>query len=94
MTTESEVRQEPWWRNAWPGAVGVLLMMLFGLVLKRWLPLHFAMGIGGFAAGFVVGLIFARRSPPKYVIPAWVAAFGNRLSHRPLRGLLSYYFPW
>jgi fructose-specific phosphotransferase system IIC component len=86
--------RRPWWRNAWPGAVGVLLMMLFGLVLERWLPLHFAMGIGGFAAGFVVGLIFARRSPPKSGIPGWVAALVTGLATGLCVGLLSYYFPW
>jgi len=94
MTKESEVRLEPWWRSFWLGAVGGLLMMLFGLLLKRWLPLHFAMGIGGFAAGVVVGLIFARRSPPKYGIPGWVAALVTGLATGLCVGLLSYYFPW
>jgi hypothetical protein len=52
------------------------------------------MGIGGFSAGVVVGLIFARRSPPKYGIPGWVAALVTGLATGLCVGLLSYYFPW
>ena len=94
MTSESEVRRESWWRNGWPGAVGGFLMVSFGLVLKRWLPLHFAMGIAGFATWFAVGLIYARRSPPKYGIPVWLAALVTGIATGLCIGLLSYYFPW
>jgi hypothetical protein len=94
MTTESEVRRRSWLKDAWPGAVGGVLMMSFGLFLKRWLPLHFAMGIGGFASGLVIGLIYARPSPPKYGIPGWVAATITGLATGLCMGLLSYYFPW
>ena len=94
MTTESELRQPYWWWNGWPGGLGGLLMMSIGLVLKRWLPLHFAMGIGGFAAWFVVGLIYARRSPPKYSITGLVAALVMGIATGLCVGLLLYYFPW
>lgn len=93
MTTELAVLQKSWWRNGWPGAVGAMLMMSCGFVLNRWLPLHFAMGIGGFASWFVVGLIYARRSPPKYGIPGWVAASVTGLATGLCLGLLFYYFP-
>jgi len=94
MTTEIKVLQESWWRNGWPGGLGSILMMSIGLGLTRWLPLHFAMGIGGFAAWFMVGLIYARRSPPKYGIPVWLAALVTGIGTGLCAGLLSYYFPW
>ena len=94
MTTELVVLQKSWWRNGWPGAMGTLGMMSIGLFLKRWLPLHFAMGIGGLASWFVVGLIYARRSPPKYGIPGWLAALVTGIATGLCIGLLSYYLPW
>jgi hypothetical protein len=94
MTTESEVRQAPWWSSFWLGGLGTLLMMSFGFVLKRWLPLHFAMGIGGFVGWFAAGLIFARRTPPKYGIPVGIAALIMGIATGLCAGLLSYYFPW
>jgi len=51
MTTESEVRQVSWWSSFWLGGVSTLLMMSLGFVLKRWLPLHFAMGMGALRDG-------------------------------------------
>jgi branched-subunit amino acid transport protein len=68
--------------------------MSFGLVLKRWLPFHYAMGIGGFAAWFITGLIYARRSAPKYGIPVLLAALITGIASGLCVGLLSYYFPW
>jgi hypothetical protein len=68
--------------------------MSSGFVLKRWLPLYYAMGIGCFAAWFVVGLIYARRSSPKYGIPVWLAALITGLAGGLSIGVLSYYFPW
>jgi hypothetical protein len=94
MTTKAEVLPGYWWRNGWPGGLGSLLMMSLGLALKRWLPLHFAMGIGGFAAWFLVGLIYARRHDPKYGMPVWLAALVTGVSTGLFVGLLSYYLPW
>jgi hypothetical protein len=94
MSTELEVRQASWWRSFWLGAAGAFLMLSFGWVLKRWLPLHFAVGIGGFVGWFIVGLMFARRTPPKYGIPVWVAVLITGLASGLCVGLLSYYFPW
>jgi len=94
MTVELGVLRQSWWSNSWPGALGGFLMISLGVVLKRWLPLHFAMGIGGFVAWFVVGLIIARRSQPNYGIPRWVAALIAGVATGLCLGLLSYYFPW
>ena len=94
MTTELGILQGSWWRNGWPAAVGGFLMISFGLVLKRWLPLHFAMGIAGLVGWFLVGLIYARRSPPKYGMPVWLAALVTGIATGLCIGLLSYYFPW
>ena len=94
MATKSEVRQAPAWSSFWLGGVGTLLMLSGGFVLKRWLPLHFAMGIGGLVGWFVAGLIVARRTPPKYGIPVWIAALIMGLGTGLLVGLLSYYIPW
>jgi len=68
--------------------------MSSGFVLKRWLPLHYAMGIGCSAAWFVAGLIYARRSSPKYGMPVWLAALITGLAGGLSIGVLSYYFPW
>jgi len=94
MTKESEVQQASWWSSFWLGAVGTCLMMSLGWVLKRWLPLHFAMGIGGFVGWFVAGLIFARRTPPKYGIPVGLAVLLMGLAAGLSIGVLSYFFPW
>jgi len=93
MTRESEVRQARW-SSFWLGGVSTALMLSLGFGLKRWLPLHFAMGIGGFVGWFVGFLIFARRSPPKYGIPLWLAALITGIVTGLCVGLLSYYFPW
>jgi len=68
--------------------------MSSGFGLKRWLPLHYAMGIGCSAAWFVAGLIYARRSSPKYGMPVWLAALITGLAGGLSIGVLSYYFPW
>jgi len=94
MTKESELRQPSWWKSFWLGGAGAFVMMSLGLVLKRWLPLHFAMGIGGFVGWFVAGLIFARRTPPKYGIPVGLVALLMGIGTGLVVGLLSYYLPW
>jgi hypothetical protein len=93
MIAKSEARQA-WGGSFWVGGVSTLLMLLFGFVLKRWLPLHFAMGIAGFVGWFVGFLIYARRSPPKYGIPAWLAALITGTASGLCIGVLSYFFPW
>ncbi len=94
MSTELKIWQRSWWRDGWPGGLGTFLGMSSGFGLKRWLPLHYAMGIGCSAAWFVAGLIYARRSSPKYGIPVWLAALITGLAGRLSIGVLSYYFPW
>lgn len=93
MTTESNVRQARL-SSLWLGGVSTLLMMSIGFGLKRWMPLHFAMGIGGFVGWSVGFLIFTRESPPKYGIPFWLAALIAGITTGLCVGLLSYYFPW
>ena len=93
MTTEAEVRHVRW-SGFLLGGVSTGLMMSLGFGLKRWLPLHFAMGIGGFVGWFVGFLIFARHSPPKYDIPVWLGALITGTLTGLCVGLLSYYFPW
>jgi FtsH-binding integral membrane protein len=94
MTTEADVGWEYWWKNGWPGGLASLLMISTGFLLRRWLPLHFAMAIAGFASGIVLSLIYSRRSPPKYGIPVWLAASVTGLATGLCLGLLSYYFPY
>lgn len=65
-----------------------------GLLLKRWLPLHLAMGLGWFAAGFLMGLIYTGRSKPRYGVPRWVAVALIAIVPALFVGFLSYYFPW
>lgn len=93
-TTAVTVRETFWWRDGWPGGLGGVSMILLGLWLKRWLPQPVAMGMGGFLAWFIVGLIYTRRSPPKYGIPRWLAASTMGVASGLTIGLLSYYFPW
>jgi hypothetical protein len=94
MTAKSENFPWYWWRDGWPGGLGVALMMSLGLIFKRWLPLHFAMGIGGFLGWFVVGLIYNTRNAAKFGLPVWLAALVTGLITGLCFGLLSYYFPW
>ena len=94
ITTTSAARQAPWRSSFWLGGMGTVLMMSLGFGLKRWLPLHFAMGIGGFVGWFVAGLIFAGRTPPKYGIPVGIAALIMGIATGLCVGVLSYYFPW
>jgi hypothetical protein len=69
-------------------------MVSIGFALKRWLPFHFAIGIGGFVGWFVAGLIFGRHTPPRYGIPVGLAASIIGIATGLSVGLLSYYFPW
>jgi hypothetical protein len=94
MTTEAEGQWEYWWANGWPGGLGTILMMSGGMLLKRWMPLHFALGIAGLVGWFGVGLIYVRRSPPQYGMPRWVAATATGLAGGLSVGLLSYFFPF
>jgi hypothetical protein len=47
MSAKSDTRPE-WWGSFRLGGVSTLPMILFRIVLKRWLPIHFAMGLVGF----------------------------------------------
>ena len=91
MTTELSLAHVAWWRY-WPCFVAGFCGPLLGLLLARWLPFHFAMGIAFFVLWFFVGLIFARRSPPKWGVPAWLAALLTGAAAGLCAGVLWYYF--
>ena len=93
MTTELGVLQKGSWWTFWPAFGGGLCGPLLGLVLARWLPFYLAMGFGFFVAWFFVGLIFARRSPPKWGVPGWLAALLTGAATGLTVGVLWYYFP-
>jgi uncharacterized membrane protein YjjP (DUF1212 family) len=94
MTVESEVRQKGSWWIFWPVFVAGLLGQLLASVLGRRMPFHFANGIAAFLTWIFVGLIFVRRWPPKYGIPAWLAPILIGLAAGLAAGVLAYLFPW
>jgi hypothetical protein len=82
------------WRRWWPCFVAGLCSPLLGLILARCLPFHFAIGIGFFVGWFLVGLILARRSAPKWGLPGWLAALIAGAGAGICVGVLSFFFPW
>lgn len=52
------------------------------------------MGVGAFAVWFLVNLIYARRSPPRFGLPVWAAASLTGIASGLCVGLLYYYFPF
>lgn len=92
MIAEVTIFRSSWWK-VWPCFVAGFCGPLLGLLLARWLPFHFAMGIAFFVLWFFVGLIFARRSPPKWGLPGWLAAGLAGAAAGLCAGLLSFFFP-
>jgi hypothetical protein len=60
MTTDVTIVAGSWWRY-WPCFVAGFCGPLLGLLLARWLPFHFAMGLAFFVAWFFAGLMLAKR---------------------------------
>jgi hypothetical protein len=94
MTVELGVLRKGSWSTIWPAFVGGLCGPLLGRVMARWFAFHLAVGFAVFVTWFFVGLIFARRSPPKWDIPAWLAALMIGAVTGLTAGVLTYYFPW
>ena len=94
MTVELGVLRKGSWQTFWPAFAVGLCGPLLGLVLAGWLPFHLAMGFGFLVVGFFVGLIIARRSPPKWRIPGWLVVLLTSAAGGLTVGVLSYYFPW
>jgi hypothetical protein len=94
VTTESKVSRSAAWWKYWPAFVGGFCGPLLSAVLARRLPFHFAVGLAFFTVWFLVGLIFVRRSPPKWGLPGWFGALLAGLGAGICGGVLSYFFPW
>lgn len=94
MTVELGVlRKGSWWKY-WPCFAAGFGGPLLADLLARWIPFHFAAGVAFFATWFFAGVIFARRWPPKYGIPGWLAAILMGLGAGLSGGVLAYYIPW
>jgi hypothetical protein len=93
MTTDVTIVAGSWWRW-WPCFVAGFCGPLLGLLLARWLPFHFAMGIAFFVAWTFVGAVFARRWQPKWGLPRWLAAILMGAASGLSIGLLAFFFPW
>ena len=94
MTTELTVlRSSKWWKW-WPPLVAGFCGPLLGTLLTRWLPFHFAVGLAFFGMWFFVGLVFARRSPPKWGLSGWLAAALVGAAGSLCGVVLSFVFPW
>jgi hypothetical protein len=93
MTTDVTIVASSWWRW-WPTFVGGFCSPLLGLLLARWLPFHFAMGIAFFVVWFFAGLIFAGRSAPKWGIPRWLVAVFAGAGAGLTVAVVSFFFPW
>jgi uncharacterized membrane protein YjjP (DUF1212 family) len=81
------------WRKWWPFFVAGFCGPLLGFFLARWLPFHFAMGIGGFVAWTAAGVVFARRSAPKWGVPGWLAVVIAGAAGGLTVGVLWFLFP-
>jgi hypothetical protein len=66
---------------------------MLGVLLVRWMPFHFAFGLAHFVTWFFVGLILARRYPPKWGVPGWLAALVAGTCTGLCVGVLSFFFP-
>ena len=93
MTTELTILRSSGWK-LWPVFLAVICGQMLGILLARWLPFHFAMGLAWFVAWFFAALMLARRFTPRWGIPAWLASVligaGAGLSVT----LLSFFLPW
>ncbi len=94
MTVELGVLRKGSWWIFWPVFVAGFVGPLLGNLLARWLPFYFAIGVAFFGAWFFVGLIFARRSRPKYGIPRWLVPILTGLGAGLGAGVMAYYIPW
>ncbi len=94
MTVELGVLRKGSWWAAWPAAVAGFCGPLLGLVMARRLPFPLAVGVAFFVTWFFAGLMYARRFPPKWGLPGWLAALVTGAAAGLFTGVLSYYIPW
>ena len=92
MTTELTILST-WWKY-WPVAVAGFFGPLIGFFLARWLPFYFAIGIATFVAWMFVGVVFVRRSQPKWGLPRWLAVILIGVGPGLCAGLLTFFLPW
>jgi hypothetical protein len=90
---EAKTPKRLWWWQYWPCALAGLGVPLT-VFLARWLPRHFAAGVGFFVTWFVVGLLLARYFPPKWGLPAWIGAFASAVAAGLAGGLIAYLIHW
>jgi len=74
MTTDVTILQKSSGWKYWVAVVGGISSPLLSLVVARWLPFRIAVAVSFFLIWFLAGLIFARKTPPPFGLPAWVAA--------------------
>ena len=93
MTTDVTIVAGSWWRY-WPCFVAGFCGPLLGLLLARWLPFHFAMGLAFFVAWFFAGLMLARRFTPRWGIPGWLVGVLAGAGAGLTVAVLSFFIPW
>lgn len=93
MTTSAGTSTQPSWLKYWPCTLAGLGVPLT-LLLARWLPSHFEAGVSFFVTWFVVGLLLARDFPPKWGLPAWIAALASALAAGLAGSVLAYLIHW
>jgi len=91
--SESSTQSQSSWLRWWPAFLGGFCGPLLGQLLTRWLPIHFAMGLGFSIVWFVVSLILSKKSPPKWGLPPWLAAIFAGSAGGLVVGLLYFLFP-
>ena len=94
MTTDVTILRSSSWSKYWPAFVAGVISPPLGLIVARWLPAHVAFGLTFFFIWFFAGLIFARRTPPPWGLPIWLAALFIGAVVGGFGLLLSFFFPW
>jgi len=92
VTTELTILRFSWWK-LWPG-VAVICGQVFGLLLARWLPFHFAMGLAWFVGWSFGGLMMTRRFTPRWGMPRWLVSVLIGAGAGLTMTVLSFLLPW
>ena len=91
--TKDNLKKESSSLKWWPAFIAGFCGPLIGGLLSRWLPVHFAMGIGFFIPWVVAFLFWSRRFPPKWGLPGWLAAVLAGGAGGIVVGLFYFLFP-
>jgi hypothetical protein len=81
------------WLKWWPVFIAGFCGPLIGRLLSRWLPAHFAMGIGFFVPWVLAWLICSDRLSPRWGLPPWLAAVLAGAGGGIVAGLFYFLFP-